>query len=89
MSNPSRTWRPAFLMLAAVSGLTSATRGTFGAVRSDPETRALLRAAVAEVAAVGVAKGVALDGDCVDRTMASMRTGRASSATSLPSRASL
>ncbi|MDH3701840.1 MAG: 2-dehydropantoate 2-reductase [Alphaproteobacteria bacterium] len=82
-----RTIWTKFLMLAAVSGLTSATRGTFGAVRSDPDTRALLCAAVAEVAAVGVAKGVALDDDCVDRTMAWIDTlpaqGRASMATDL------
>jgi 2-dehydropantoate 2-reductase len=76
-----------FLMLASVSGLTSVTRGTFGAVRSDPETRGLLRAAVEEVAAVGVAKGVALATDCVERTMAWIDTlpaeGRASMAVDL------
>ena len=76
-----------FLMLAAVSGLTGATRGTFGEVRSDPETRALLRAAVEEAAAVGMAKGVTLAADCVDKTMAWIDTipaeGRASMAVDL------
>ncbi len=76
-----------FLMLASVSGLTSVSRGTFGAVRSDPETRSLLRAAVEEVAAVGMAKGVALPADGVERTMAWIDTlpakGRASMAVDL------
>lgn len=62
------TWNK-YVMLAAVSGMTSATRGTFGALRSDPDTRAMLEAAVAEAVAVGRAKGVDLDADTVPRTM--------------------
>jgi len=58
-----------FIMLAAMSGLTSATRATFGELRSDPDTRALLEAAVTEAFAVGRAKGVDLDADSVARTM--------------------
>lgn len=62
------TWNK-FVMLAAVSAITSATRSTFGALRSDPDTRALLEAAVSEAVAVGRAKGVALDRAAVARTM--------------------
>ena len=62
------TWNK-FVMLAAVSAITSAARSTFGALRSDPETRALLESAVAEAVAVGRAGGVALGEDAVARTM--------------------
>lgn len=62
------TWNK-FVMLAAVSAITSATRSTFGGLRSDPETRSLLEAAVAEAVAVGRAGGVALGEDAVARTM--------------------
>ena len=80
------TWNK-FIMLAAMSGLTSATRATFGELRSDPDTRALLEAAVAEAVAVGRAKGVDLDADSVPRTMEWIgklpATGRASMAVDL------
>jgi 2-dehydropantoate 2-reductase len=59
-----------FIMLATMSGMTAATRATFGQLRSDPDTRAMLEAAVAEVVAVGRAKGVALAPDSVAATMA-------------------
>lgn len=59
-----------FIMLAGTSGMTAATRGTFGQIRSDPEIRAMLEAAVSEVVAVGHAKGVALAPDAVADTMA-------------------
>ncbi len=59
-----------FTVLAAHSGLTALTRLTSGPIMAEPETRALLRAAVAEVVAVGRAKGVALDDGLVDRNMA-------------------
>jgi 2-dehydropantoate 2-reductase len=59
-----------FVMLASNSGMTAATRGTFGQVRSDPVIRAMLEAAVAEAVAVGRAKGVDLPEDAVPATMA-------------------
>ncbi len=58
-----------YVLLAATSGMTAATRGTFGQIRSDPDIRAMLEAAVAEVVAVGRAKGVALAPDAVKATM--------------------
>jgi 2-dehydropantoate 2-reductase len=76
-----------FVMLATTSGLTSATRGTFGALRSDPDIRALMEAGVAEAVAVGRAKGTDLGPDAVERTMAWIDTlpaqGRASMAVDL------
>lgn len=76
-----------FVMLAAMSGLTSAARATFGALRGDPETRALMAAAVGEAVAVGRAKGVDLGPDAVPRTLAWIETlpaqGRASMAIDL------
>lgn len=58
-----------FLFIAAVSGVGAVTRQPLGAWRDVPETRALLRAAVAEAAAVGRARGVALAEDVVERTL--------------------
>jgi 2-dehydropantoate 2-reductase len=76
-----------FVMLAATSGLTSAARATFGALRGDPDTRALMEAGVAEAVAVGRAKGTDLGPDAVARTMAWIDTlpaqGRASMAVDL------
>jgi 2-dehydropantoate 2-reductase len=58
-----------FVMLATMSGMTAATRATFSQLRTDPDTRAMLEAAVAEVVAVGRARGVALAPDAVSATM--------------------
>lgn len=58
-----------YVMLASTSGMTAATRGTFGLIRSDPDLRAMLEAAVAEAVAVGRAKGVKLAPDAVKATM--------------------
>ncbi|MBF0560419.1 MAG: 2-dehydropantoate 2-reductase [Alphaproteobacteria bacterium] len=71
-----------FSFLAAFSGMTALTRKTIGPIRSDPDTRALFRAAVEEVCAVAKAKGVALRDDQVDRNMKqadSLMEGMASS----------
>jgi 2-dehydropantoate 2-reductase len=76
-----------FVMLATMSGVTSATRANFGSLRGDPDTRSLMQAAVAEAVAVGRAKGVDLGADAVERTMAWIDTlpaqGRASMAVDL------
>jgi 2-dehydropantoate 2-reductase len=58
-----------YILLAATSGMTAATRGTFGLIRTDPDIRPMLEAAVAEVVAVGRAKGVDLAPDAVKATM--------------------
>jgi 2-dehydropantoate 2-reductase len=44
-----------FAMLAPLSGLTALTRGPIGPVRANPQSRALLEAAVKETVAVGMA----------------------------------
>jgi len=59
-----------FAFIAAVSALGSLTRVTFGEYRAVPEARAALTQALQEVAAVSRAKGVPLDPDVVDKTLA-------------------
>ena len=59
-----------FAFIASVSALGSLTRVTFGEYRNVPEARAALTEAIAEVAAVARAKGVSLDADVVDKTLA-------------------
>jgi 2-dehydropantoate 2-reductase len=49
-----------FVFIAAISGVGAVTRAPAGALRSVPETRRMLEAAIHEVAAVGRASGVAL-----------------------------
>jgi 2-dehydropantoate 2-reductase len=58
-----------FVFIAATSALGALTRVAIGAYRDVPETRAVLGAALEEVAAVGRAAGVALDTDIVKKTM--------------------
>jgi 2-dehydropantoate 2-reductase len=59
-----------FAFIAAVSALGSLTRVTFGEYRAVPEARAVLTQALEEVAAVSRAKGVPLDPDVADKTLA-------------------
>jgi 2-dehydropantoate 2-reductase len=76
-----------FVMLVTTSGLTSAARTNFGALRGDPDIRPLMVAAVAEAVAVGRAKGVDLGPDAAERAVAWIDTlpaqGRASMAVDL------
>jgi len=58
-----------FVFIAAISGVGAVTRAAAGVIRSLPETRALLEAAIAEVAAVGRARGVNLPEAIVKNTM--------------------
>ncbi len=58
-----------FVFLSAFSGVTSAARQPIGAIRGDPDLRAVLEAAMAEAWAVGRARGVALAEDFVARQM--------------------
>ena len=58
-----------FIFLVALSGMTAATRSTVGPIMADPETRAFLRALMAETFAVGRAKGVALPDGFVEERM--------------------
>jgi len=59
-----------FVVLVALSGVTTVTRKPVGVLRADPDTRALFRNAIAEAVAVGCAQGVGLPEDAVERQMA-------------------
>ena len=58
-----------FIFLASFSAMTCATRLSIGPIRSDPETRAMLKAALQEVVSVGRAKGVSLPDDQVEQSL--------------------
>jgi 2-dehydropantoate 2-reductase len=58
-----------FVFLSAMSGVTSATRQPIGAIRGDPDLRALFEAAMGEAWMVGRARGVALAEDLVAQQM--------------------
>jgi 2-dehydropantoate 2-reductase len=72
-----------FLFVASGGGLGAVTRAPIGIVRSVPETRALLEAAMEEIRAVGRARGVSLPDDVVLRTMAFVDTLPAAGTASL------
>lgn len=59
-----------FVRLAPLSGVTALTRSSIGPVRDNPDTFALLRAAIAEAVAVARAQGIALAGDIEERVLA-------------------
>jgi len=58
-----------YVFLVAASAMTGVTRLPLGAVREDPDTRALTGQIMSEVVAVAKAKGVKLDGDLVDKLL--------------------
>jgi 2-dehydropantoate 2-reductase len=62
-------WRK-FVPVAGLSALSCLSRQPIGPVRDDPALRALYRQAMQEVAALAAAKGVALEADIVERTLA-------------------
>jgi len=59
-----------FVFIASVSALGSLTRAPYGGYIHIPESRAVLTEALGEVAAVAAARGIALDADVVDKTLA-------------------
>ncbi len=63
-----------FIFLAALSGVTTLTRQPIGPIRGNPSSRALFVDAMAEVAALGRALGVAVRADIVDRHAALLDT---------------
>jgi 2-dehydropantoate 2-reductase len=67
--NISRTIWLKFAMLAPMAGMTALTRGPIGPVRDTPSSRELLRAAVDETVAVGMALGTGLEPGDAARTM--------------------
>jgi 2-dehydropantoate 2-reductase len=58
-----------FVFLVGLSGLTTLTRLPIGAVRADPETRALLLKVMREAAAVGRARHVHLAPDAAEKQL--------------------
>jgi 2-dehydropantoate 2-reductase len=61
-----------FLFLAAFSGVTAVTRAPAGVVRALEPTRALLSAAMHEIAAVARARGIALHATSVEAAMSAV-----------------
>ena len=59
-----------FVFLAAMSGFTSITRCPIGPIRSDPDMRATLAAAIAENCALARACGIELPGDFAAKQLA-------------------
>jgi 2-dehydropantoate 2-reductase len=63
-----------FVLLATNSSVVALTRLPFGKLRDDPEVFALFEKGVAEVAAIGRARGVALAADLEARSLQSTRS---------------
>jgi 2-dehydropantoate 2-reductase len=59
-----------FMILATNAGITAATRTPIGQLRDDPDIFPLFPAALAEVAALGRASGVAMPEDAVEKGVA-------------------
>jgi len=59
-----------FILIVGLSGMTALTRLPIGPIREEPLTRELLANTMREVAAVGIAKGVALEPDAADKQLA-------------------
>jgi len=72
-----------FVRLATWSGMTTVTRSPMGVVRDTPETFALMVAAIEEVIAVGLARGVSLPADLMETTLAMIQNFPASSKSSM------
>ena len=58
-----------FSLLVPMSGMTAAARSPLGVIRSDPMGRHVFEACMRETVAVGIAKGIPLADDLVDRQM--------------------
>jgi len=71
------------LFVVSLGGVGAVARVPVGVLRSVPETRALLREAMDEIAAVARASGVMLSDDAVERALAAVDAQPASATTSL------
>jgi 2-dehydropantoate 2-reductase len=58
-----------FVLLASNASITALTRQPLGKLRDDADLRSMFRAAYLEAIDVGLAKGVALPADAIDRVM--------------------
>ena len=72
-----------FILLVPLSGLHALTRVPLGLWRGDSDLLALYEAALRETVAVGVAEGVSLPPECIERTLAMMRSMPAHHTTSM------
>lgn len=72
-----------FLFVCSVGGVGAACRAPLGTVRTLPESRAVLRRAMEEIAAVATAHGVSLGDDAVARAMQIVDTFPAEGSSSL------
>lgn len=63
-----------FIVLVPLSGLNALTRVPLGKYRDDPDLFALLEASLRETVAVGVAEGVRLAPDTIDKSLATILT---------------
>jgi len=63
-----------FILLVPLSGLNALTRLPLGKWRGDPDLVALCEAALRETVSVGIAQGVRLPPDSIDRTLAQMHS---------------
>jgi len=72
-----------FVRLATWSGMTSVTRSPMGVVRDTPATFDMMMAAIAEVIAVGTARGITFPPDLMDATIALIKGFPASSKSSM------
>jgi 2-dehydropantoate 2-reductase len=72
-----------FILLVPLSGLNALTRLPLGKWRDDPDLCALYEASLRETVAVGLAEGVRLPSDSVDKTIAAMRSMPAHHMTSM------
>jgi 2-dehydropantoate 2-reductase len=61
-------------LLVPLSGLNALTRLPLGKWRDDPDLLALCEAVLRETVSVGLAEGVRLPPDIIDRTLAQMRS---------------
>ncbi len=74
VADPERALWEKFLLIEPWGTISAAARAPIGAVRSVPETRAVLVGAMEELARLGRARGVALPDDAVPRTLAFIDT---------------
>lgn len=72
-----------FAIVAATGGIGSLSRAAIGVMRSLPETRSLLERCMAEVYAVGRARGVAVGDNALAEALATIDTLAAGATTSL------
>jgi 2-dehydropantoate 2-reductase len=72
-----------FILLVPLSGLNALTRLPLGKWRDDPDLLALYEAALRETVAVGLAEGIRLPPDSIDKTLAMMRSMPAHHTTSM------